>query len=415
MEEHELRRQIIEEMHLRRWPGIDAPCTIFQILRLLDPLEREDERDRLRNMLGLEAPPSPTARHLSGRLQSGLRVTWERHTEGSSVVVQISPGDDDEARTAAREAIESLPGKVLRATEILIVDDQDEAEKLLPDLGFSKNELVSARIGSGVRFWSDFRLHDHGYGRVLIAAGKADRATLARTIQQLQELGNYRNLALLGLPPVREQWSDLDALEEDLRRFASDVSDKQARDDRLLENVSDLSLHLANLTNAIGYRLDATKAYAELVSERLEDLAPERIEGFETLGDFTRRRLLPAVRTCAAHRVRLGQLSSRAADLTALLRARIETRIENQNARLLLSMERTGHRQMRLQQLVEGLSVFALAYYGVGLLGYVLRGLEPALPLPRVELLEAAAVPVFILLIWFAIRTVKKRILADDS
>ena len=50
---------------------------------------------------------------------------------------------------------------------------------------------------------------------------------------------------------------------------------------------------------------------------------------------------------------RLDKLTGRAADLTALLRARIETRIENQNAQLLESMERRAEAQLRLQQLVD--------------------------------------------------------------
>ena len=39
-------------------------------------------------------------------------------------------------------------------------------------------------------------------------------------------------------------------------------------------------------------------------------------------------------------------------------------------------MDRRAHLQLRLQETVEGLSVIAIGYYGVGLVGYVLKGLE---------------------------------------
>jgi hypothetical protein len=45
--------------------------------------------------------------------------------------------------------------------------------------------------------------------------------------------------------------------------------------------------------------------------------------------------------------------------------------------RLLRSMERSSSLQLRLQQLVEGLSVVALSYYGISLIGYMLGRRAP--------------------------------------
>lgn len=416
MKDHPLRQEIIEEMHLRRWPALRAPSTLVQILRIVPPHRRDEERAALLTLFGDTASTrEPRARHIAGRPAEGVRATWERHTEGSSIAIHAEGALPPEGFASTRKQLETLPGDVLRATEIIIVEDDKAAGPALADAAFNKAELVSSLIGPGIRFWSDFRLRANRYGRVVIAANGADPLSLSRSVQQLQELGNYRNLALLGLPPVRQQWTRLDEVEADIARFAADVSDVSTRDDRLLEDVSDVSLELANLVAEVGYRLDATKAYAELVAERLEDLAPRPIDGFHSLADFTRRRLAPAVRTCAAHDKRLAQLSDRAARLTALLRARVETRIENQNARLLSSMDQTGQRQMRLQQLVEGLSVFALAYYGVGLIGYVLGGLEEVAHIPSPPVIEALAVPTLMLGIWLTIKLVKRRIFAEDG
>ncbi|WP_095011150.1 DUF3422 domain-containing protein [Tsuneonella mangrovi] len=414
LREHELRRQIVGEMHLRRWPEVVAPATIYQIVRIVSESEREQEREVVEQLFDQPGDAlRQDQRHLSGVLATGLRADWERHTEGSTITLFAAPDNDDEQISNALCEIESLPGKVIRATRIVVAEDEGAATESIAKMGFVPLEVVSSHVGPGVRFWSDFRIHAHGYGGIVVAANGCPPPALGRTIQQLQELGNYRNMALLGLPPTRDQWPRLDIVERELRRFAANVSDPAMKDDALLEYVAALSLDIANLSNAIGYRLDATRAYAQLVSERLDELGPVPIAGFQSIAEFTQRRLQPGVRTCEAHRNRLAQLSDRARDLTALLRARVETRIENQNARLLESMNQTGQRQMRLQQLVEGLSIFALTYYGVGLLGYLLGGLEEVTHVSSPGLIKAAAVPILIVTIAMAFHAIRRRILDD--
>lgn len=410
MREHGLRRQIIDEMHLRRWPALKPPLSIWQIIRTLSNDEREQERALLERHGGVLQPGQ---RHVSGQFHAGIEFAWERHTEGSSIAIFVRDGTGQDPIDQALAWIEGMPGMVVRATRIILIADEDAAEKLLPHLSFSAPDLVSCRTCDGMRIWSDFRLHEQDFGKLLVAGCGLDPVTLSRRVQQIQELGNYRNMALLGLPQVREQWAELDAIEERLRRFASAVSDRAAVDDDLMEQVATLSVELATLNNAIGYRLDATKAYASLVAERLEDLAPIAVANFQSLTDFTRRRFLPAVRTCASHGARLDKLTERAADLTALLRARIETRIENQNGQLLASMERRALEQLRLQQVVEGLSVVAIAYYGVGLVAYAAKAASRYWPGLDVELAIGLSIPLVLLATWLGMR-IARRVLAGD-
>ena len=47
---------------------------------------------------------------------------------------------------------------------------------------------------------SDFRLHADGYGRLLVLDRGLAGDEPAQLVLRLQELGNYRNMALLGLP-----------------------------------------------------------------------------------------------------------------------------------------------------------------------------------------------------------------------
>jgi hypothetical protein len=128
-----------------------------------------------------------------------------------------------------------------------------------------------------MRIWSDFRIGADGYGRMLVAANGLDGGDLTRAVQRLQELGSYRNLALLGLPVARAAWPRLDEAEADLRRLGEALTRNDVRDDDLMAQLSALSLAIAAVASATDYRMSATAAYALLVEERLADLAPQPI------------------------------------------------------------------------------------------------------------------------------------------
>jgi uncharacterized membrane-anchored protein len=82
---------------------------------------------------------------------------------------------------------------------------------------------------------------------------------------------------------------------------------------------------------------------------------------------------------------------------------------EEQNQRLLAAMDGTARQQLRLQQTVEGLSTAAITYYVVGLIGYFVKPLEPALPAPlQVSWLVAAAVPLVAWGVWQGVHRVRE-------
>ena len=145
----------------------------------------------------------------------------------------------------------------------------------------------------------------------------------------------------------------------------------------LLAELTGLAAEIEEVSARTTYRFDASRAYYGMVRQRLEQLRQQRIEGLQTFSEFHRtlawrRRSPPASRS----KQRQTDLAERAARLTSLLRARVEVALQQQNRQLLESMDRRAHLQLRLQETVEGLSVIAIGYYGVGLIGYILKGLE---------------------------------------
>ena len=90
------------------------------------------------------------------------------------------------------------------------------------------------------------------------------------------------------------------------------------------------------------------------------------------------------------------------------LRTRVDVALEGQNRDLLASMNRRVKLQIRLQQTVEGLSVVAISYYGVGLVGYGFKALKAAGVALPTDLATGLSVPLVVVIVWWAVRRLKR-------
>ena len=81
------------------------------------------------------------------------------------------------------------------------------------------------------------------------------------------------------------------------------------------------------------------------------------------------------------------------------MRTRIDFELAKRNNAFLGAMNERTQLQLRLQQTVEGLSIAAISYYIVGLVGYLFKGTKDAGFLGiSVEVATACAVPVVLVL-----------------
>lgn len=414
--EHPSRRQVVGEMQLRRFPQFTLPARVIQIVKIVE--DRDAEFAALKS---LWPDLDPAARHTETLLSADVRMGWERHSEASTMTLVLTGQAATLGWSAPEEShlIESLPGLVVRASRLILVEDDAGAEKAIATASFEPSQLITCHVcspsGDRARLWTDFRIHDDGYGRMVVAANDMPPADFRRCVQQIQELGNYRNLALLGLPVARTAWTALDTLEAELELVGQSLAQGNRRDDVLLEDLTSLSARLLSIDSHCGYRMSATAAYARIVNSRLAHLDTLAIAGYQSLADFTERRFEPAIHTCAALSARLSLLSARAAQFTALLRTRIETHIENQNAQLLASLDSSTRMQVRLQHLVEGLSSVAISYYLLGLMAYPLKAAEKYWPQVHTTLLLGLLAPVVIVLLVFSMRRARHRLVSDDN
>ncbi len=413
--EHPLRRWAVDEMRLRRFAPVGKHCEMVQAVRLISAEERVLE-DRW--LIG-DRPDfddwSLAPRHGSGHTRSGIHFLWERHTEASTLTLIFPEAAPASVRNPYMNWLESWPGAVVRATRVFVMPDADGSEAQLQKLGISEREIVCCDVNAGLRIWSDFGILDDGYGRLLVRAGDVEDGERGRIIQRVQELGNYRNLALLGFPTVQQYGPQVDELERKLSEHAKRVTVADDDDETLLNELANISAQLELIRSTTGFRLSATAAYAEVAADRLASLNVQPVANFQSLTDFTERRLIPASRTCSVFRQRLSHIAERISGVMHSLDVRIDSRIKAQNLGLMRSMERSTQLQLRLQTLVEGLSVIAAAYYLVGLIGYISKGVSAFPSGSKSEIFVGAITLPVVLLIYLFVRYLRHKVLKETE
>lgn len=409
-QDHPQRVQLTEEMHARRLGHIQAPCELTQLLTVYTEGEQQAVRQHALRIAGRHEEARADLNHLTASI-AGFEFTWECHAEFATYtfIRYRDPADHrDEFTPLLPEWMADLPALVLRGTQIRLLSVADpEPTTLLDD--FHPGDLVSCDVFDGAAtIWADFRLHAVGFGKLVIKDRHLSGGDATRLVQSLQELGNYRKMALLGLPLAKELNGRLKRLEADFGKLINAIAmpDRQS-DAELFHALSCLSAELNRLESDASFRMSATMAYSQIVLDRLSSLRESRTAGHQTLSEFTERRFMPAIRTCQSFMNRVQQVSRRADSASGLMRTSIDVVLRSQTRDLLASMDHRSNLQLRLQQAVEGLSVAAITYYVAALLHYELEAIHHLAPRLNPKLVLAFAIPLFAVVIWRVVRSKK--------
>ena len=379
--DHPHRRTLADEVHARPPEPADTPSRATYIALLVDAADRLRERESIVDLCSRYdiAPPEAGMTQFSAQLGS-LRFKWERHGEFSAYTFftpGLSPRPFSEPVAAMLPAgwLASLPGSTLVAAhaKLITAPDAPLSPAALAD-HFDGNLVVGAEIGEGAGLaYTDFRIHADGFARFLVCDRTLTRRQAGRMLQRLFEIETYRMMALLALPMARRLAPRTLEIERSLSELTDRIAADGGDDEALLQSLTQLAAELEHELTASQYRFGATRAYHALVIARIAELRERRLPGIQTIAEFMTRRLDPAVETCATVSRRLHDLSERVAQISALLSTRVDIKRERQNQALLASMDRRAKLQLRLQQTVEGLSLAAIVYYVVGLVGYAAK------------------------------------------
>jgi uncharacterized membrane-anchored protein len=417
---HPWQRMLIEELHARPSAVVAAPARLLHLALITGEATADSERAHLAELCrdrGMP-PPAAGAAHFAAACPA-FQLTWERHTEFSTYTF-VFPGAGTPLFPRLPDLdlpalwISGLAGEMIAAVQVEFLPvgtptpDTDDLDRI-----FARGNVVGGlATGGRARLWTDFDLDAAGRIRLMIQdLGMSPRQS-GRLIQRLLEVHTYCIMALLALPLAREVGPAVSRMERALADVAQALQAAATPEDEqaLLKRLSALAAEVEGLATRTPYRFSAARAYHALVLRRTEELREERIEGQQTIGEFMDRRLAPAMRTCEAMQQRVDGLSQRVARAGEMLRTRVDVTLSAQNRDLLASMDRRARVQLQLQRTVEGLSVVAITYYAVGLIGYLSEGLGAAgLHLPK-GVVVAIAVPVLALVAWLALRRLHRKL-----
>lgn len=319
---------------------------------------------------------------------------WESHTEFSTITL-VKTGTSSRAPLDECCWLRGMPGEIFRSVEILIGSRPDfdwDAEAC-----FDPTRIVSSlAFGGAARIWSDFTIKGTEAGKILVEDLGLQNDEPSRLVQTLLEIGNYRKLALLGFPVARDLMPWITAAEARHARITERMNAPSGNRAEILHALLDLSAEVECRAGRARFRLGATSSYHLLTRDRLSALRENRLPGYSTWSEFIERRLLPAMRTCEISQSRLDRLGERINRTASLLSLEQTVALNKQSQASLASMNRRAMVQLRLQSLVEGLSVFAVSYYIIGLLDHLL---DPLLQLGDVERFKSVALGVIVPLV----------------
>ncbi|MBP2226984.1 putative membrane-anchored protein [Azospirillum agricola] len=432
LRDHALRLTLTNEVHARPPESLSAPVRATMLAMLSGEGAGETDRRHLEALCdwaGVARPPQGATHHSASF--GSFRLKWERHTEFSTWTVfrpsarpggalagmLVDPFVEPAVNAVPREWLHGLPGELMVGIHVAVLDaDTPEPSANMMAAMFGSESYVGSRIaGRSATAWTDFRIHGDGFSRMLVADHSMTPRQTGRVVQRLLEIETYRVMALLALPVARGVLPRINPIESDLAELTTRVATLRGLQDErdLLDRLTLLAAQTEQIAAETSYRFGAARAYHELVEKRIEELREIRIEGIQTVREFMDRRLTPAIRTCEAVEQRLTSLSQRVARTSNLLRTRVEIAVEGQNAELLQSMDRRAQLQLRLQETVEGLSVVAISYYLVGIVGYAAKGLKGFGLKVDPDMLVGLMIPVVILFVWSGVRRIRKVITGE--
>ncbi|MGC4026540.1 MAG: DUF3422 family protein [Mesorhizobium sp.] len=404
---HAERAIALGEVHARPYPLIDAPRVLIQLAFATEGRNKVDLAvlGALSRRLGIAAPDAE-ARHHAMKWGKGS-VRWERHTEFSTYLWEGPlPASGKVTEDSPFGNGFTPPGPVISGIRLEIRKWTAASERLVQT--FDPTSLCYSVIEDGkAAIISDFRQDGDGLTRILMLDKGMSPARNGAVSQRVIDIETYRTLAMLGLPLAQALSARVGRIENSLAEITQEMTNAERDEQKLLTELTGLAAELEADAAASLYRLGASRAYDGIVYERLDALGEQPVPGYNTWHGFIQRRMAPAMRTCRSVEERQANLSRKLTRATTLLRTWIDVEVEKQNRDLLASMNNRARLQLRLQQTVEGLSVAAVSYYVVGLIGYLAKGtgifgihLQP-------EYVTAAAVPVAILAVWWAVRRIR--------
>ncbi len=421
---HPLRTNLYDELHVRPFPVVTTPQQISHLAFRAQKQEHDKAFELLCDLCRHYdiRPPNPSE---SGFLDFGdFSLQWESHVEFYSITLMRPCGSEAELfentliQRLGADWLSKQPGEVVAAFHLAITDDKSFVDDDALDRHFEGHPVsISVTAQGSATFYTAFRLHNDGFGRFIICNQGMPEEQMGRLSRRLIEMETYRLFAMLALPLAKQIAPQLVEMDQQMAHILAGLSELNSVEEEreLLLKLSQHASRLETWRAETNRRFSGAKAYHEMIKDRLERIAENKVACNSTLGEFMCRRLDPALRTCTSVHSMMEDLSKRIERASDLLRTRINLSLQEQNRALLESMNSRSRLQFRLQETVEGLSVVAISYYLIGLIKYLLGGLPLTQWGVSKSVLLAVSIPLVFGGILLLTRRIKYRLIKEPA
>ena len=396
------RAAVLAELHARPFVPMETPRRVYHFAFATNEDEARADREEIEKLCASPECAAAGDAKFKSMTVGDWALRWEQHTEFTtytwSTSLDAAAPFSHPDPLGAGEIRFRPAGRLIVAAHLCVVGREQSVEELASR--FDSRSLCVIGVAKGAAHRADgFR---RGRGQIHAAGHPIRRRERAGGGPHRPARAGGRNIPRHGAARPAggaagesrscAPWS---TRLSGITHALSHMRDARTNED-LLKRLSDLLAASEALSTRAAFRFGASRAYHALVKNRLDLLQEAKESQYVTISNFFSARLDPAIETCNAVEARQARLSNQLERAINLMRTGITFELERQNRDLLHDMNRRARLQMRLQRIVQGLSVAALAYYLLGLTAFVAKGAKDAGWLPAgvtAEEMTALSVP----------------------
>lgn len=387
-------------------PPVERPQSRQEFHHLLQCLQIPDEQAEVQEKFGYGIKPSPNG--------DRLIVVWEAHTEYYSYQIWHIPQDkttplDFGLITFPDYAFPFCPlGILVTALDVLILPtaqiSTEELQRCLP----GAHTYASRVFGEGVTIATSFTQDENQRERYLIFSDTADslRRHISKTVDSIVAIETYYHLILLPFQAFSRAVDQIHDYEQrHLYQRAVIIEQLAASTAQTLQKwlnvLTQDFLQVSRLAESMRYRLAAPIPYDSIVRGSLKVLQEESYPPLRPLSEYIYWKITGVIDGYQQLLRRIDAMEKDFEATIAVIRTQIELRLQeqnlslqDQNIKLLISVESTTRAQAILQRTVESLSVIVLTYYLAGLASFIFKALEDAGWVAHASYATAFSVPI---------------------
>lgn len=445
------RPELLQQMHeptkkyLEEW--LEVPAHIHHIAHRManPPIERPLSRHEFKQLLECLDVPAQAA-VVNEKFGYGVRtaengdklvVTWEAHTEYYSYQIWHIPENPSALLefgpiTFPDYAFPFSPlGITINALDILITPNAQVTPQALK-LRMPGPQLHGGRVlGEDISVIASFTPDEYGRERYYVCAASREilQPQIAGLIDTIVSIENYTHLILL---PYQAFSSAVDQVHQFEQRhlYQRNVITNQ------LETVTSKTLQkwltvltqdfmkVSRLAESMRYKLSASVPYERIVESNLQVLQEQSFSSCRLISDYIHHKTTGVSDGYQQLMKRIDALEKDFEGTISVIRTKVDLMLQDhnialqdQNLKMLASVDKTTKSQAILQHTVEGLSVIVIAYYLSGLGSYVFKALHEAGMLDSYTLASGIFVPISLIMSFglvFIGRTILNKRLFND-